>query len=196
MSSPGVSYSSSGEHKVDFLNIEVDRGKREEEEEEGKSTREVKASMEASDFLTPDVLAKPFNFVSGMVSARRGRNPLRRKQSGILGVLARKSERRRIVLKDGGCNLEGIRGGKSHHLIRDFFITALRRSWWVIFACFAAAFLLSWLLFAVVWYLTVLAHGDLAGGEGHVPCVSAIDGFVSCFLFSVETQHTIGYGGR
>lgn len=32
--------------------------------------------------------------------------------------------------------------------------------------------------------------------ETWTPCVSNIQGFTSCFLFSVETQHTIGYGGR
>lgn len=28
------------------------------------------------------------------------------------------------------------------------------------------------------------------------PCITSIYSFTSCFLFSVETQHTIGYGGR
>lgn len=28
------------------------------------------------------------------------------------------------------------------------------------------------------------------------PCVDNLFNFASCFLFSVETQHTIGYGGR
>lgn len=32
--------------------------------------------------------------------------------------------------------------------------------------------------------------------SGWTPCVSAIHGFTSCFLFSIETQHTIGYGVR
>lgn len=58
----------------------------------------------------------------------------------------------------------------------------------------------SWLFFAVVWYLTALQHGDFdpdnINDEDFVPCVDAIKDFTSCFLFSVETQHTIGYGGR
>lgn len=29
-----------------------------------------------------------------------------------------------------------------------------------------------------------------------VPCVFNIHSFTSCFLFSIETQHTIGYGVR
>ena len=58
----------------------------------------------------------------------------------------------------------------------------------------------SWLIFASVWYLTFYAHGDfdpvnIANGS-FVPCATGIIDFTSCFLFSVETQHTIGYGGR
>ena len=33
-------------------------------------------------------------------------------------------------------------------------------------------------------------------GNDTVPCIQEIDGFASCFLFSLETQHTIGYGSR
>ena len=58
----------------------------------------------------------------------------------------------------------------------------------------------SWLIFAALWYLTFFLHGDFEplniANESFVPCVSAIQDFTSCFLFSVETQHTIGYGGR
>jgi potassium inwardly-rectifying channel subfamily J len=32
--------------------------------------------------------------------------------------------------------------------------------------------------------------------SGWSPCILEIDGFASCFLFSLETQHTIGYGSR
>ena len=30
----------------------------------------------------------------------------------------------------------------------------------------------------------------------HVDCVDNVNSFTSSFLFSLETQHTIGYGGR
>ena len=33
-------------------------------------------------------------------------------------------------------------------------------------------------------------------GNDWIPCILQIDGFASCFLFSLETQHTIGYGSR
>jgi len=67
---------------------------------------------------------------------------------------------------------------------------------------FAASFFMSWFLFAVFWYCVVLYHGDLTDErEGsndteHVNCVDNIKDFTSCFLFSLETQHTIGYGVR
>ena len=37
---------------------------------------------------------------------------------------------------------------------------------------------------------------DKQGDSGWKPCVANIYGFSSCFLFSIETQHTIGYGAR
>ena len=57
---------------------------------------------------------------------------------------------------------------------------------------------MSWLLFAVVWFLVALTHGDLEPElePGHVVCVDNVLDFTTAFLFSVETQHTIGYGGR
>ena len=53
--------------------------------------------------------------------------------------------------------------------------------------------------FAAIWHLTFWLHGDLEHenlakrdkGE-YTPCVTEIHDFTSTFLFSVETQHTIG----
>ena len=39
-------------------------------------------------------------------------------------------------------------------------------------------------------------HGDLASGGTGRPCVTEIHNFLSTFLFSMETQMTIGYGTR
>lgn len=69
---------------------------------------------------------------------------------------------------------------------------------------FALSFLLSWIGFATFWYLMAYAHNDLdymerksqpnynETSESFTPCVTQITGFISCFLFSMETQHTIG----
>ncbi|XP_043785792.1 uncharacterized protein LOC122711265 isoform X5 [Apis laboriosa] len=63
-------------------------------------------------------------------------------------------------------------------------------------------FLLSWLGFALIWWLIAYSHGDL-DPENHansnstfIPCIENIRGFTSSFLFSIETQHTIGYGSK
>lgn len=67
------------------------------------------------------------------------------------------------------------------------------------------------LCFQLIWWLIALSHGDLDPKNNSVvaaylnetfenpnwvPCVVGINSFASCFLFSIETQHTIGYGGR
>ncbi len=77
--------------------------------------------------------------------------------------------------------------------------------WRYVLLVFSMSFILSWLGFAVIWYLILLIRGDFE--EDHLPdkqedgvkwkpCVWAMWDFASCFLFSIETQHTIGYGSR
>lgn len=62
------------------------------------------------------------------------------------------------------------------------------------------SFLLSWLAFAMMWWLIAYSHGDFLeenrSNSSWIPCVVNIDGFVSCFLYSIETQHSTGYGSR
>lgn len=69
-------------------------------------------------------------------------------------------------------------------------------------------FILSWLFLGIVWYLIAYAHGDIEYAnmseeeqknfteknlnQTHTPCVTEIHSFLSAFLFSLETQHTIG----
>ena len=79
--------------------------------------------------------------------------------------------------------------------------------------CVVGSYFASWFLFAIIWYLVALQHGDdhdhggysdiivmtdVVGdfdpemSEDHVVCVDNVVDFTSAFLFSVETQHTIG----
>jgi len=56
-------------------------------------------------------------------------------------------------------------------------------------------FVLSWLVFAVLWWAMQRWHGG--GDDGpHAACVDGVDSFTTALLFSIETQHTIGYGSR
>ena len=113
--------------------------------------------------------------------------------------------RKRIVSKRGVVNI-----GQNHmdeekfRFITDFFNTMLDMKWRYVLTIFCLSFFLSWLAFAGVWYVIFYLHGDLEpehlperqAESGWTPCAYAIHNFKSCFLFSLETQHTIGYGGR
>ena len=75
-------------------------------------------------------------------------------------------------------------------------------SWTFTIVVFLATLLLSWLLFAVIWWLICYTHGDfepdhlplVQKANKFTPCVYHIHNFGSCLLFSIETQHTVGYG--
>eukprot|EP00090_Calanus_glacialis_P004674 TRINITY_DN13527_c0_g1_i1.p1 TRINITY_DN13527_c0_g1~~TRINITY_DN13527_c0_g1_i1.p1 ORF type:complete len:460 (-),score=70.14 TRINITY_DN13527_c0_g1_i1:189-1568(-) len=142
-------------------------------------------------------------------------NPFARK-SGIFGVIHAQSKRNRVVSKHGKLNtfrrpeeneekhsLSGLsvilqKMNIDSRYLKDFFTSMIGAPWsWTILS-FAASFFFSWLVFAVIWYLVVLLHGDLSPTrpDDHVYCVDNIKDFTSCFLFSLETQHTIGYGVR
>ncbi|KPU80576.1 uncharacterized protein Dana_GF18763, isoform F [Drosophila ananassae] len=113
--------------------------------------------------------------------------------------------RRRAVFKNGDCNVvQKHLQRRRVRFLQDMYTTMVDWQWrWTLLA-FALSFILSWLFFALIWWLIVYTHGDLEDlhmpdnqeESGWAPCVSAIDGFTSCFLFSIETQHTIGYGVR
>lgn len=81
---------------------------------------------------------------------------------------------------------------------RDIFTTLIDVKWRWSLSIFSMAFLLSWTVFAVVYYLICLSHGDLDPNKPaeFIPCVVHVSTFSSVFLYSVETQHTIGYGHR
>jgi len=117
------------------------------------------------------------------------------------GELKRRGAGRRLVEKGGNIRVRqvGLPDQRLHYL-RDIFTTAVDLRWRYTFFLFAAAFFLSWLGFAAIWHLTFWLHGDLEpenlDNEKYKPCVYEIHDFTSTFLFSVETQHTIGYGSR
>ncbi|XP_028134343.1 G protein-activated inward rectifier potassium channel 3 isoform X1 [Diabrotica virgifera virgifera] len=111
--------------------------------------------------------------------------------------------RKRVVFKHGDCNVvQGNVAKRRRKYLQDIFTTLVDAQWRWTLLVFAMNFFLSWLLFALVWWLIVFTHGDLSeehlsgNDTTYIPCVTNIRGFTSCFLFSIETQHTIGYGGR
>ena len=68
------------------------------------------------------------------------------------------------------------------------------------------SFYITWLLYGIAYWVICYVHGDFQpenlrkykseGVEGYTPCILEVFDFASAFLFSLETQHTIGYGSR
>ena len=105
---------------------------------------------------------------------------------------------------------------KNQRLVSDFFTTFVDMKWRYTLASFAAFFLVSWIFFAAIYYAIESVHHsirlkdyyDLVDNNlndtdeaptwgGH--CIgetNAENKFTGMFLFSLETQTTIGYGFR
>lgn len=146
-------------------------------------------------------------------------------------------KRPRLVKKCGELNIHMDNVPKhKRRLFSDIFNTILDIKWRWHIAIFLLSFLISWFLFATIWYMIAFFHGDLKAsniiqaddmnfGSGtvfsknnktfnhetveilqsnitnnlnkkHMPCVYGVHDFTSALLYSVETQHTIGYGLR
>ncbi|KAK7883228.1 hypothetical protein WMY93_029402 [Mugilogobius chulae] len=93
----------------------------------------------------------------------------------------RRSNRTRLVTKDGRCNIEygNIKYSKHLSFLADFWTTVVEIS--------------------LIWYWIARDNGDLTWqnpSEDHSPCVDNVVGLTTAFLYSLETQTTIGYGGR
>ncbi|XP_058455993.1 G protein-activated inward rectifier potassium channel 3 isoform X2 [Malaya genurostris] len=109
--------------------------------------------------------------------------------------------RKRVIFKQGDCNVvQGNVAKRRRRYLQDIFTTLVDIQWRWTLLVFALSFILSWLGFGTIWYLIGYSHGDVAayaiGDSQHHPCVTSIYGFTSAFLFSLETQSTIGYGNR
>ncbi|CAH1794201.1 unnamed protein product [Owenia fusiformis] len=110
-----------------------------------------------------------------------------------------KRNRKRLVAKNGDRNIiqtDIKRRGQGY--LADIFVTLVDTKWRLILLMFVSGFILSWLVFALLWWIICFSHGDFehTSDIDWVPCVDAVEDFPTALLFSIETQHTIGYGGR
>ena len=109
------------------------------------------------------------------------------------------NKKKRVVMKDGTTSVTYKNISKKwRHFFRDFYTTMLDAPWIHCILMFTSSFYGSWVMFGVLYYVISLLHGDLevVKAENHIPCILEIHDFATCFLFSLETQHTIGYGTR
>ncbi|XP_051971805.1 ATP-sensitive inward rectifier potassium channel 1-like [Xyrauchen texanus] len=115
----------------------------------------------------------------------------------------RKSMRTRLVTKDGHCNIKfGTNEYQNHFaFIMDFWTTFVEIRWCFLIVLFFATFTGSWFIFGLLWYSLAKSNGDLdrlqnTSESPHLKCIENINSLTTAFLYSVETQTTIGYGGR
>lgn len=113
------------------------------------------------------------------------------KKSRMKRVLSTKNvKKRRLVGKHGGLKVVASHVPQKHGMyISDLFTTMIDSKWrWITFV-YTIMYCGSWLAFGFFWWLVTYIRGDNV-------CVDNVDSFTSAFLFSLETQTTIGYGGR
>lgn len=97
---------------------------------------------------------------------------------------------------------------KHQRYLADIFTTCVDIRWRYLLLVFCSTFMVSWLLFGIIFYSVARAHGDFDPGR-HAktqtgeqqqrewkPCLLHVESFIGAFLFSIETQTTIGYGWR
>lgn len=120
----------------------------------------------------------------------------------IRDCLARqRNKRARLVSKDGHCNIEygNIKYSKHYAFVADFWTTFMESRWRYVLLFFIGSFTLTWFIFGLLWYWISFSNGDLIWqnpAENHNQCIWGVDSLSGAFLYSLETQTTIGYGVR
>ena len=108
-------------------------------------------------------------------------------------AVLRKVHKNRLVSKHGKIQTQLINVAERRQLyLADHFTTLIESRWRYVFLIFSLSFLTSWLVFGSIWwgiYVYRLKYFDKI-------CIEKVDDWTSAFLFSLETQTTIGYGGR
>ncbi|KAM5179728.1 G protein-activated inward rectifier potassium channel 2 [Mantella aurantiaca] len=109
-----------------------------------------------------------------------------------------KKKIQRYVRKDGKCNVHHGNVRETYRYLTDIFTTLVDLKWRFNLLIFVMVYTVTWLFFGMIWWLIAYIRGDLDHLHDKTwnPCVDNLNGFVSAFLFSIETETTIGYGYR
>ncbi|KAL4658038.1 inward rectifier potassium channel 4-like [Arapaima gigas] len=162
----------------------------------------------------------------GAAGDREAQSETQRMESsnnGRILTTRRGTPRSRFVKKNGQCNVVfSNMDDKPKRYLADIFTTCVDIRWRYLLLIFTSAFLSSWLFFGLIFWTIAWVHGDFDvhptakssfGGNSidglamvigqrednqkeWIPCLLHVQGFTGAFLFSIETQTTIGYGFR
>ncbi|KAK2847868.1 hypothetical protein Q7C36_009550 [Tachysurus vachellii] len=107
----------------------------------------------------------------------------------------------RLVTKEGHCNIEysNIRYKYWISFLLDIWTTLVEIHWTFLLFFFVASFILSWFVFALLWYWVGGTNGDLwwqNPSDNTTVCVIGVYDLTTAFLYSLETQAFIAYGTR
>lgn len=122
-------------------------------------------------------------------------------KESFLNRMARSTTQRRLLLKNGEVNISRFNIEKRRRqYLADIFTTLIDLKWRYTLFLFTLGFCLSWLAFALIWYLLMYTYGDFRPSNYNSPnytvCIAGVHSFAGTLLFSIETQQTIGYGTR
>ncbi|XP_061695275.1 G protein-activated inward rectifier potassium channel 3 [Syngnathoides biaculeatus] len=161
-------------------------------------------SEELGHVVTTEAAKVKRSFQSKMAEREATANQTRKKiqgpekERGRFGWARARRKRQRYVEKNGRCNVQHGNMRETYRYLTDIFTTLVDLNWRCSLFVFVMAYAVTWLFFGAIWYLIAYCRGDLdhLEDETWTPCVNNVNGFISAFLFSIETETTIGYGHR
>ncbi|KAI9544282.1 G protein-activated inward rectifier potassium channel 3 [Dissostichus eleginoides] len=153
---------------------------------------------------TPPLLAKVNRSFQAKLAERNAqaneprKKIVQEKERGRFGWARARRKRQRYVEKNGRCNVSHGNMRETYRYLTDIFTTLVDLNWRSSLFVFVMAYAVTWLFFGAIWYLIAYLRGDLdhLGDDTWTPCVHNVNSFISAFLFSIETETTIGYGHR
>ncbi|GMT32169.1 hypothetical protein PFISCL1PPCAC_23466, partial [Pristionchus fissidentatus] len=99
------------------------------------------------------------------------------------------------LLHKHGKTLLGIEGlsHKWKNDVRNWFHLLIECSWSFVLFLFSIGYFGTWIIYALLYYLITVQTGAT---DNSSRCITEVHDFATAFLFSMESQHTIGYGTR
>lgn len=107
----------------------------------------------------------------------------------------------RLITKEGHCTIEygKMKYSTCFAYMLDIWSTCVQIRWYSLTFFYVGSFIFSWFIFTLLWYWVGFSNGDLwwqYPSANHSACVLNVYDLTTAYLFSVETQLTIGFGYR